>query len=405
MHLLLASVSAATSPTGVCRHAANITRGMLALPQVRKITLLTGDWQTDYFRDAFSLKSERIEIRGISISNRSASRNLWYWRGLPAIARECGADIVHLAYPMPFRRSSCGAPVVVSLHDLYPFDIPKNFGKRAWLNRAALKRCLHNTDAVICVSEETRTRLYELFPEIESENTVLVPNSMGLPPQFWPSSLPRSIHGYPFLLCVAQHRANKNLPLLLRSFRLALDRKVVSPDARLVLVGAEGPETQLLHQVVAQNSLGDQVVFLRGISDALLSSLYAKCELLVAPSLLEGFGLPVAEALAAGSRVVSSDIPAFRAIGAAHCVFFDPMDESGESLLAAIREARRTPRSPSISPIGLDPQQAAAMYFAMYSKLILRKGTNTSQPSWAGHPAAAVPSSPIQIATSESHSL
>ena len=70
-----------------------------------------------------------------------------------------------------------------------------------------------------------------------------------------------------------------------------------------------------------------------------LSALYAQCVLVVAPSLLEGFGLPVAEALAAGCRVACSDIPAFRATATPSCVLFNPTDVTGESLVAALRNA------------------------------------------------------------------
>jgi len=372
MHLLIASVSGATSPSGVCRHAANIARGMVACSSVQKVTMLTGDWQADYFRDAFNLKSEKLDIRRVSIRNRAAARNLWYLRGLPTEARACGADVVHLAYPIPLLRSAFASPVVVSLHDLYPFDIPPNFGKRAWLNRAALNLCLRNVDAIACVSGETQTRLHQLFPAMGSEKVTVVPNSIWLSRGIDHMALPSEILDYPFLLCVAQHRANKNLPLLLRSFRLALDRNVVPANAKLIVVGKEGPETQFLHQVVTRWDLRGRVRFLHGISDGLLVSLYENCELVIAPSLLEGFGLPVAEALAVGSLVVCSDIPAFRSIGTACCVFFDPMDGSGESLLAAMREAMKSSRCPAISSAGLEPQEAAAMYLALYSKLLVR---------------------------------
>lgn len=373
MHLLIASVSAATSPTGICRHAANIVRGMLALPSVQKVTMLTGNWQADYFRDAFNLHSDRLDIRGIAISNRSIARNLWYLRDLPAAARACGADVVHLAYPMPLLRSAFDAPVIVSLHDLYPFNIPQNFGRRAWLNRAALRLCLRNVDLIACVSEETRTRARELFPAMEQEKAIVVPNSIYLSNECGPAALPVYIRGCPFLLCVAQHRANKNLPLLLRSFGFALDRDILSADTKLVLVGREGPETPLLHRVLAQYGLKRRVLFLHGISDAFLSSLYAGCELVVAPSLTEGFGLPVAEALNAGSRVVCSDIPAFRALGAARCIFFDPEDGSGESLLAALQQVLKAPCNVEGRPVGLDPHQAATMYIALYSGLLDRQ--------------------------------
>ena len=374
MHLLIVSVSAATSPTGVCRHAANLARGMLACSAVQKITMLTGDWQEDYFRDAFNLKSERLEIRRVPIRNQSMARNLWYLHGLPMAARACNADIVHFAYPIPLFRSAYEAPVIVSLHDLYPFDIPRNFGRRAWLNRAILNLCLQNADAIACVSEETRARMHEIYPTINTEKITVVPNSICLSREFHHMCLPDTIRNYPFFICVAQHRPNKNLPLLLRSFRLALDRNILPVNARLVIVGQDGPDTHLLHQAVRQSDIEDRVLFLQGITDTLLLSLYENCELVIAPSLFEGFGLPVAEALAAGSRIVCSDIPAFRSMGASHCFFFNPMDTSGESLLIAMREAMKAQHRPTISSAGLDSQEAAAMYLALYFRLLLSSG-------------------------------
>jgi glycosyltransferase involved in cell wall biosynthesis len=382
MHLVLASVSAATSPSGVCRHAANIARGMMAFPSVRKVTMLTGEWQADYFRDAFNLEGERLEIVPVSIANRSASRNLWYLRTLPATARDRCADMMHLAYPMPLMRSAYSTPVTVSLHDLYPFDIPQNFGThKAWLNRAVLRHCLKSVDAIACVSEPTRTRLYELFPALTPQKSSVIPNSIGVSSEAREIPLPDAIGPRPFLLCVAQHRANKNLSLLLRSFRLALDRKAIPRESKLVIVGNEGPETKRLHVVIVECDLQDRVLFLHGIPDTLLSTLYAKCELVIAPSLFEGFGLPVAEALAAGCRVVCSDIPAFRNATGSNCVFFDSADTNGNALVAAMRNAFSLRCGSQISEPGLQPRQAAAMYLALYAKLAQRNPIHALEPS------------------------
>jgi glycosyltransferase involved in cell wall biosynthesis len=240
---------------------------------------------------------------------------------------------------------------------------------------------------------------------MQTEKTAVIPNSIYLSRGSGHISLPDQILNCQFLLCVAQHRANKNLPLLLRSFRLALDRNLVHANAKLVLVGKEGPETQLIHQVIEQNSLGERVLLLRGITDGLLLSLYEHCELVVAPSLLEGFGLPVAEALAAGSRVACSDIPAFRSIGASRCTFFDPMDSTGESLVAAVQKAIAAPRVAAVFAAALDPRRAAAMYLALYSRLLLNKQTRPGQSPAADLPTSSPLSDSIHTATSERHSL
>jgi len=222
-----------------------------------------------------------------------------------------------------------------------------------------------------------------LFPALRSEKTSVIPNSIGISRQQEESALPEAIRGKVFLLCVAQHRANKNLALLVRSFRTALDRNVLQSAAKLVIVGNEGPETPRLHKTVAELDLQDRVVFLRGISDTLLSALYAQCELVIAPSLLEGFGLPVAEALAAGCRVACSDIPAFRAVATTHCSLFHPADTTGELVVTALQNALRLPRCAEYSSTVFHPQQAAAMYLALYSKLALRNPIHMFQTAHA----------------------
>ncbi len=82
--------------------------------------------------------------------------------------------------------------------------------------------------------------------------------------------------------------------------------------------------------------LTNRIHFLEGISDEQLQWFYAHCGALVAPSSTEGFGLPIAEALLAGCRVVCSDIPAFREVGGEHCRFVSLRGNAEESLADGI---------------------------------------------------------------------
>ncbi len=106
----------------------------------------------------------------------------------------------------------------------------------------------------------------------------------------------------------------------------------------LIVVGNEGPETIEINNLIKKLYLNNNVRLISGISEGELFCLYRKCELLIAPSLIEGFGLPVLEALLCGSRVVCSDIPAFREIGGEACGYFDLQ---APSILCAMTEAIR----------------------------------------------------------------
>jgi len=152
------------------------------------------------------------------------SRNWWFYSHLPRLAAQLDADIVHLAYPVPVRRGAFHCKTVVTLHDLYPYDIPENFGfPKVLFNRAVLQQCLRRADAIACVSRCTLSRLKTLNPRLAKKAAVIY-NSVAphaeqgaeIPPPVW--------NGHPFLLCVAQHRRNKNILLVLQVLNACCNR-------------------------------------------------------------------------------------------------------------------------------------------------------------------------------------
>src|SRR5579864_8198035 len=127
MNLLITAISSATGPSGICRHAQNLVRCAISRREISRITLMVGKWQEAYFRSAFNLADDKLDLVPVNISNDAFSRNLWYLREMPRVAEDIRADVVHLSFPVPLRRSAMRCPVVVSLHDLYPYDEPDNF--------------------------------------------------------------------------------------------------------------------------------------------------------------------------------------------------------------------------------------------------------------------------------------
>ena len=339
MHVLISALHRASKPTGICRYAVNLAECLAAAPEITKVTLIVGFWQREYFTTAFNLCFSKIDIIGVDIKNSSLSRNIWFLFGLPKLAHQLSPDLVHLSFPLPFARPLFPCPVISTIHDLYPYELPENFGKiQASFNRLFLKQCVEQSDALTCVSQTTLDRLQFFFPMLRAEqestviyNVVDFKEAQPEVPKFF-----KGQENIPFLLSVAQHRKNKNLNLLIYSYGFLLRMKKIDPTTKLILVGSQGPETENLLKQIKQLKLEDNVYLLSSINDQELSWLYQQCQLFIMPSSVEGFCLPLAEAMHLSCKVVCSNIPIFREIGSAECMYFSLQDNPIGNLAQAI---------------------------------------------------------------------
>jgi glycosyltransferase involved in cell wall biosynthesis len=145
---------------------------------------------------------------------------------------------------------------------------------------------------------------------------------------------------------------------------------------QLVIVGSDGPETARLQKLIRLLSLDSHVMLVSSLTDAELSTLYRHCELYVATSSMEGFGLPVVEALQCGARVVCSDIPVFREIAGTAPWYFNlaaasPVASLVGAMLMAVSEPARVPSSLH----RFSSSEVAAQYLSLYSGLLTRRSS------------------------------
>jgi glycosyltransferase involved in cell wall biosynthesis len=143
----------------------------------------------------------------------------------------------------------------------------------------------------------------------------------------------------------------------------------VASNTRLVVLGIEGPETPNIHRFIQSSGLAENIVLLHGISDAELSWCYVHCELLLAPSLIEGFGLPIVEAMLHHCRVVCSDIPAFREVGGSYCQYADLHFDAIGAFVEATRVALKTFKFRAAATDCFSGARIAGAYIDLYSRL------------------------------------
>jgi glycosyltransferase involved in cell wall biosynthesis len=241
----------------------------------------------------------------------------WYLGALPILAR--GADVLHCpTFRAPVRSS---APLVITFHDLAVLRHPEAFN--AWTrsySRALLPHVARAADRLIAVSAFTAQELVDLL-DVPEEKIRIVPNAVGKP--F--TSDGDAAEGE-YVLAVGTIEPRKNLSALVEGFRRA-----TLNGCELRIVGRRGWGN-------VETPAADGVRWLGEVSDADLARLYrgARCTAYV--SLYEGFGLPVLEAMACGSAVVSADLPPIREFGAG-IVTVDPRDP--DSIASGLSEALR----------------------------------------------------------------
>lgn len=369
MHILIAGISRFCAPSGLCRYTDMLGRSLSQLGNVQ-VSIALGSWQVGYFRDVFK-SHHHSDIIIVDRKNNPIYRNAWSLSSLPGIARRLNADLVHLAYPMPVQRQAFQVPLVVTVHDLYPYDLPNNFSF-PYANKLLFRWCISQSDAVVCVSRSTSKRLLEVIPKIEEGRLVTqiynpVPNPELAPEQ----TTMAGCYSSRFILSVGQHRRNKNLHVLLGSYARLRSSGDTWNECPLVIVGSEGPETQALQALILTLGIEKHVLLLSSVSDSELAWLYHNCLLAVIPSSHEGLCMPLIEAVCSGARVVCSDIPVLRELGLPVTSYWDCQGGSAETLATAIAEAATTAK-PTHAPLNpCDPHNVTRQFIALYRNLLL----------------------------------
>jgi glycosyltransferase involved in cell wall biosynthesis len=211
-------------------------------------------------------------------------------------------------------------PTVAMIYDLISFEPAMSPNRRsAMIERLTLGGAVRQASGLVCISQATADALVARFPRAARRITVAplgAAPTLSAPTADERESLPDA----GFVLAVGTLEPRKNLPRLVAAYA-GLDPELQAAH-RLVVVGASGWSTG--PTVAALRSLGDRCLTLGHVSDSALAELYRRCAVFCYPSLGEGFGLPVLEAMAAGAPVVTSTVSSLPEVGGDAAVYVDP---------------------------------------------------------------------------------
>jgi glycosyltransferase involved in cell wall biosynthesis len=272
------------------------------------------------------------------LQRRIGARDPW-WHLLAARAanRECDVFLSSNSYLTAwFLRIPC-VPIV---YDLVAFDPAMRPNRRsAIIERTTLGRAVRRSAAFVAISQTTADALAARHPDTATRTTVAL---LGVAPDLLAELGPAEAATLPspgFVLAVGTLEPRKNLPRLIDAYsRLPEELQHRHP---LVVVGALGWETD--ETLDALSSLGERCTMLGYVSDAALAELYRRCAVFCYPSLGEGFGLPVLEAMAAGAAVLTSNVSSLPEVGSDAVAYADPMrvDDIAAQLQSLLRDEPR----------------------------------------------------------------
>jgi glycosyltransferase involved in cell wall biosynthesis len=240
-----------------------------------------------------------------------------------------------------------GAPAVVTLHDV-TFLLRPTFGRlTTWGMGALVAIAAHRADALICSTAAARAEICSLLRVDPGRFTVVPlghePTRVAEPVPAEVLSARHDLGGARVVLCVAAKRPHKNQAVLIE----AMPRLGV--DIVLILAGHAEPYEQQLRELARSAGVETRVRFLGYVPDAELEGLWRVAACAAFPTLGEGFGIPVLEALSRGVPLACSDIPVLREVGGELPHYFDPRDPTAaaRAIDAAMDDADGAARGPA----------------------------------------------------------
>lgn len=304
--------------TGVGRYIRNLVYGIdkLSTDHTFVVYLLKNEY------DNLKFANPHIEKRPADIKWHTVAEQLQF----PKLLEKDHLDLMHFTYySVPFRYKK---PYVITLHDLIiyyfftgkastlPFPLYR-FKHIAY--KFLLSQIKGNAKKIIVPLEATKQDVLNVFPNI-TDKIVVTPEGFDnhiIEKQPISDPVQAIILDREYFLYVGNAYPHKNVPRLLEAFEIFHKSHV---DFKLVLVG----KGDFFYKRLSSQIKNNHVIILQDVNDYELGQLYKHATTFISPSLMEGFGLPMLEAMVLQCLVLASDIPAFHEVCQDTAMYFDP---------------------------------------------------------------------------------
>jgi len=306
---------------GIGTYVRNLVQGLAELDRENQYVLFTGQQR----REALGQLPENFKV----VVERSPVYSVRELFALSWRIFRLKLDLYHATHYVLPAVSPCR--IVVTIHDiihlLYPEFLPNRLA--FFYAQRMIRRSLVRGDRIIAVSQNTKSDLTDYF-DINSRKIQVIYNGVEdsfrqpLPQEALDRWLRNLGIRQPYLLFVGNPKPHKNLDNVLKAYARA--RQLQKFTAPLVCVGDRGKEEFKIRQRAAQLGVADDVHLLGHVAQEALQAIYQGATLFLYPTLYEGFGLPVVEAMASGVAVITSNTSALKEIAEGYSHLVNPLD-------------------------------------------------------------------------------
>ncbi len=365
--------------SGVGYYAQNLLAGMMAVAPQHDYLLFTnrevnGSWT-------------RLAHERFYIGRFFPVRVAWMQGVLPGTLRQVRPDICH--FPNYLAPVATACPYVVTIHDMTLFITPGlHRWKKLLLDRTLIPLVVRRAEAIVTVSKSARDDIVRLL-KVPADKVHVIMNAVS--PAFMRVEDREQLEmvrahyklNGPYVLYVGTIEPRKNLTRLINAF--AQLRKRGLPH-KLALVGQPGWHCEPIYAEVERLGLGSEVVFTGYVPFEHLPALYSAASAMAFPSIYEGFGLPVLEAMACGTPVVTSGSSGLAEVADGAALLVDPL--SVEEIAAALYRLCMEPDlGAELSALGLARaaeftwERAARNTLDVYERVLARRGASRTHAS------------------------
>jgi len=306
---------------------------------------------------------------------KSVYRKIFHRPHSSSLPRRIAADLVFCPFTAPFFFDPT-VPMVIVVYDLQFLFYPQFFSadERYYRDKHFRESC-HLARRLICISDYVRKTVLEntdVSPERVVTAHIRLFDRLPTPSESSTATLERlKVEVNHYLLYPANFWLHKNHEMLLTAFGLFRALHAES-DLKLVCTGAPGERMKRLRDVAGRMGLDGWVVFAGYVPDEELAALLQGCHAVIFPSLYEGFGMPVLEAMAFGKPLLCSNVASLPEIAGDAAFFFDP--RKPREITSAIERIESDPelvvqlvqRGYQRLAVFSDPAEMARQYFRVF---------------------------------------